>query len=134
MATRGVLSIEQVGERLDLTIRQGSTLGPIRHALADQDDAPIDLTGCIVRGQVRKTALATEVIADFVVAMAPDPTEGWYMFGLPADVTEGIVAGLSANAPESTYAWDSELVLADGVTVIPLYYGAFRLPAEVTRD
>lgn len=133
MATRGVMSIEQVGERLDLTVRQGSTLGPIRHQLADQADNPIDLTGCIVRGQVRKTALATEVTANLVITYAPDRTDGWYTFGLPASVTENIIAGASANAPESTYVWDSELVLADGVTVIPLYHGVFRLPAEATR-
>lgn len=133
MATRGVMTIEQVGERLDLTVRQGSTLGPFLHELTYNDGTPFDLTGCIVRGQVRKTALSTEVIANFVITMAPDLTEGWYTFEIPATVTETIVAGASANAPESSYVWDSEMQLPGG-RVVPLYYGAFRLPAEVTRD
>lgn len=132
MATRNTLTVSQLGERFDLQIRQGSTLGPIRHELTDQNDVPMDLTGVVLRGQVRKQVLSSEKVADLVFTLAPDPTEGWYEFGLPADVTEAILAGANLNAPDSQYVWDSEMELPGG-TVIPLFYGAFQLPGEVTR-
>lgn len=131
MAT--ALSVTQVGEKLDLTIRQGSTLGPIRHTLKDAAGAPIDLTGYTVRASVRKTPKATEVAAVFVITMAPTLADGWYEFSIPDEVTGGLTVGELLSSPESAYAWDSELETPDG-RVIPLFFGVFRVQPEVTRE
>jgi len=125
------VKIANLGERLDLEVRQGSTLGPIRHELTNPDEAPVDLTGCVVRGQVRRKALATSVVAQFDVSI-PDPLAGAYEFGLTDEVTATIPCGDTIADAASLYEWDMELEDALG-RVQCTFYGAFRVKAEVTR-
>ena len=136
----------QLGTRLDLQVRQGSTLGPYRHQLTQAGGVPFDLTGCTVRAKVRPAATAIPVtcingdtgvvepveLIEMRVVIAADPTLGFYDFGLAAEITGAMVAGENMNSPESLYLWDSELVLADG-RVVPLYYGRLMLQPEVTK-
>lgn len=51
--TRDGLSITQLGERLDLTVRRGVTVGPYHHTMRKSDGTLYDLTGHTVTGQVR---------------------------------------------------------------------------------
>lgn len=134
----------QLGERLDLMVRQGSTLGPYRHMLT-QGGAPLDLTGCTVRAKIRPTVPGPAVdacgrpikpepeIVEMRVVIAADPTMGFYDFGLAAEETAKLGAGETPNSPESIHQWDSELVLADG-RVVPLYYGRIHVAWEVGAD
>lgn len=66
------------GERLDLELRQGASLLPVRHNLVDPDTGdPVDLTGFQARGQIRRKALDTgSPIAAFNTLIAPTPTDG----------------------------------------------------------
>lgn len=126
-------TLSNIGTRLDLQVRQGSTLGPYRHILKRGSTGELlDLTGCQVRAQVRRTPASPEVAATFEIRVAADPTVGYYDFWLPADVTEAMEVGEQMGSPESVYVWDSELELPDG-RVVPLYYGALRLQPEVTK-
>lgn len=43
------------GERLDLIARQGATLGPFVVTLTNPDNSPVNITGCTIRGLVRKS-------------------------------------------------------------------------------
>jgi hypothetical protein len=109
------------GERLNLLIRQGATLGPFRASMVNPDSSPVDLTGAQIKGVMRKTAGAAAVIANLVVVISNAPG-GLYEFSLPASVTAGIAAGLSETDADSRYVWSLDLVDAQG-QVLPLYYG-----------
>lgn len=121
-----------IGEKLDLVIRQGATLGPFPATMTYADGVtPYDLTGATIRGQIRKRALDTEVVENIQVDINA-PSEGQYKFGLDAATTGGMTAGESMGDAASKYVWDLELELADG-TIIPLYYGNVAVFRETTR-
>lgn len=126
-----VPTISQRGERLDLEVRQGSTLGPIRHTIYQPDGVtPMDLTGCTVLATVRKTAREPGVPqATFTIVMASNRLLGYYDMSIPDEIT----ATMDVTADEVTFYWDSELIDALG-RVIPMFYGNFRVFAEATRE
>lgn len=125
------LTISQIGERLDLNVRQGVTLGPIRHALENPDLSPLDFTGATVRGTIRKTATEYgEPLADLVVVFPVDRTLGYYDFGIPAEITETLP--VEPGELSATYYWDSEMVDSLG-RVLPFFYGTFVVQAAAAR-
>ena len=130
--------LTNIGERLDLELRQGTTFGPIRHTLANPPadantpSVPVDLTGCVVRGSVRRKALDPTIVALFDIAYATDPTQGWYTFGLSDEITAAIPCGDKIGDPASLYEWDIEIEDSLG-QVFCLFYGAVRIKPEVTR-
>ncbi len=126
MATLGY-----IGDKVDLLVRQGATFGPMRVELTNPDATPVNLTGCTVRGQLRKKALSADVVAQFEVAVI-DPQGGVFTFGFTDEVTAGIPAGESVKALESAYVWDMEVLDSTG-RVNPLYYGDVKVFREVTR-
>lgn len=92
--------------------------------------APVDLTGCQARAQVRETHPATTVLASMT-------TENG---GITLGGTAGTVAlYLSDEATTLLPAlpkparWDLEIVWPDG-DVTRLFEGAARISPEVTRD
>ena len=120
-----------IGEKLDLLVKQGSTLGPFRVTLLNADQTPVNLTGCTVRGHVRKKALSADIAALFAVSIT-EATAGKFEFGLPDEITAAIPAGETLKDPLSLYVWDMELEDALG-RVMPLYYGDCKVFREVTR-
>lgn len=126
--------ISTLGERLDLELRQGASLLPVRHNLVDPDTGnPVNLTGFQARGQIRRKALDTGTpVATFQTQIAPTATDGWYEFWLTDEVTAGITCGPTINDPASLYEWDMELQDAAG-NVINTFWGVVRVKAEVTR-
>ena len=124
--------IGSIGERLDIILRQGSTLGPFIVTLTDSNGAPIDLTGATIAGQVRKNATDTgNPIATFDIVYI-NRVAGQFSFGIAKAVTALIPAGEYQESEESQYKWDMELI--DTLTrCIPLYYGNFENFREVTR-
>lgn len=127
MATLGY-----IGERLDLLVRQGATLGPFDAAMQNPDGSAVNLIGATIRGQVRKKALDPTVVTDIDVTIT-DAALGKYSFGLSVAKTTVIAAGETIKESASLYVWDLELVDATG-RVIPLYYGNVTVFREVTRD
>ena len=120
------------GERLDLLVRQGATLGPFEVTLTNPNDTPVNLTGCTIRGEVRKNALdGGAPVATFNVVIV-DAVAGKFSFEIPYAVTATIRAGEFQKSEESMYQWDMELLdTLDRIT--PLYYGDFENFREVTR-
>lgn len=129
--TTAALSIGFYGEELDLLVRQGAEFGPVTATMRNPDASPVDLTGCAIRGQVRKRALDASTVASLTVTIT-NAANGVYEFGMSNAVTAGIPAGEAANLPTSQYVWDLELQDVLG-RVIPLYYGAVIVLREVTR-
>lgn len=125
-------TIRNTGERLDFEQRQGSTWGPFTRTLTNPDGTPVDLTGVTLRGQIRKTALATTLQVAITFELAPDPTEGWYRFWVPAADTEAFDVAEEIGDDDSRYRYDIEYVDASG-RVIPDLWGYIRFQAEVTR-
>lgn len=126
MATLGY-----IGERLDLLVRQGATLGTFDATMQNPDGSAVNLIGATIRGQVRKKALDPTVVTDIDVTIT-DAALGKYSFGLSVAKTTIIAAGETLKEPASLYVWDLELVDATG-RVIPLYYGNVTVFREVTR-
>jgi hypothetical protein len=125
------LLIGNIGERMDLLIRQGATFGPFTATMKNPDESPVNLTGCLIRGQIRRKP-ADSVIAATVEVTSPYDATGAYVFGLPSAVTAAIQCGADTSAPTSLYHWDLEMVDSQGL-VHPLYWGEVRVHREVTR-
>jgi hypothetical protein len=128
----GLGKISTLGERLDLELHQGASLLPVRHTLNNPDNTPVDLTGYLVRGQIRKTALATTVVADFACTFASPRTLGWYEFSLTDEQTAAITCGPKITDPDSLYEYDIELEDAAGNVRCTLW-GLVRVKAGATR-
>lgn len=124
--------IGDIGERRDLLIRQGADFGPITETLVNPDGSPVDLTGCICRGQIRRTVDDPEIAAEFVFQIATDPTTGVVSWGLPNTVTVALAAGATVKDPASQYVYDQEIEDANG-RIIPWRYGSALVHREVTR-
>lgn len=126
------------GRRWDHEMRQGGTWGPFKHTLRNPDvspgvpGAPIDLTGCTLRGQVRRKALDATVVATMNITYASPRTLGWYTFSLTDEQTAAITCGDKLTDAASLYEYDVELEDASG-QVFCLLYGDIRVKAEVTR-
>jgi len=125
--------IGSIGERLDIILRQGSTLGPFIVRLTDSFGAPIDLTGATIQGQVRKNALDSGLpVAVFEINYI-NREDGQFSFGMARNTTVSIPSGEYQKDEASQYKWDMELIDASS-RCIPLYYGNFENFREVTRD
>jgi hypothetical protein len=124
--------VSTLGERLDLELHQGASLLPVRHTLLKEDQTPVDLTGYQVRGQIRRTALDAEVVAEFQCELAADPTQGFYQFSLTDEQTAAIPCGPKISDAASLYEWDIELEDPAG-NVRCTFSGFVRVKAGVTR-
>lgn len=118
------------GECLDLLIRQGATFGTYHATMRNPDGTPVDLTGCLIRGMMRKTPSSASVLLNITVTSAYDAT-GAYSFGLTDEQTATLTAGTDINRPESLYVWDLEMLDSTG-QIIPLYWGDVRVHRRVT--
>ena len=142
-----VPQVGYIGEQLDLLVRQGATFGPLRFQMKSPDGSvlpeaadppipeaswqPVNLTGCTIRGQIRKKPSDVDPVATFTVDITA-PLEGRYQIGLSAAQTAAIDTGATLAAPGSAFVWDLELEDSLG-RVIPLYFGDVRVFREVTR-
>lgn len=115
--------ISNLGEKLNLDIRQGTTMGPYIVTLTDTDGIAINLTGCLIRGKLRKTYADVASTADLVVSIT-GPTLGVFEFSLTDETTAAIAAG--------PYFWDAEVEYTDG-TVYPLFRGVIQVYPEATK-
>ncbi len=95
---------------------------------------PLDLTDCIIRGQIRSTANSSVVIATFNVFINPDPTLGTAILNLTKVQTSAIPCDISVDALRSLteYCYDIELEFSDG-SVERIMQGVIGVSPEVTR-
>lgn len=125
--------IGYIGERLDLLIRQGADFGPMSATMVNPDQTLVDLTGCTIRGQIRKSGLDATIVESFNTTILNQVTyRGQYKFWLTNAETAAIVAGETLADKASKYVWDLELLDSTGI-VTALYYGDVLVQREVTR-
>lgn len=122
------------GAKLNLLVRQGATTGPFTMLVRDSEGGPpINLTGCEIRSEIRKTPDDGVVAATAVVDVI-DTVQGavkWYFS--PDDTREMEASPIDETEPESRYVWDMELEFPDG-RIIPLLYGNVGVFREVTKE
>ena len=112
------------GGRIDLLVKQASTLRPKYCRMKRGDGSPIDITGCLFLSELRKTADAPAMAArvKFVITDAPN---GRFYYYVDDASTTGILADPEdERQPESIYVWDSKIKFpgVDG-EAWPLFYG-----------
>jgi hypothetical protein len=129
MAT--VPQLGYIGEKLNLLVRQGATLGPHSVTVRNPDLTPVNLTGSTVRGQIRRKALDVAIIETLNVVVT-DAVNGVFEFGLTATETAALVAGEGIGDANSKYVWDMEWEDSTG-RILPLFYGDCTVFREVTR-
>lgn len=125
------LTLGTLGEEMNLRIRQGATFGPHLFRMTNPDGSPVNLTGCTIRGQIRKTALAPSAALSFTATIT-DAAQGRYQLLFTAAQTAAIKAGEKETDSDSKYVWDLEFVDSTGA-ILPLYYGVVTVFREVTR-
>lgn len=118
------------GDKLDLLVRQGATLGPMSVTMRAPSDAPIDLTGCQIRAKIRKSYATAQAID--LHTLITDPAAGAFQFWLTDDQTAAMTCGATPSDPASLYVWDLEIEYGDG-TVRPVFYGAVKVAPEATK-
>jgi hypothetical protein len=112
------------GTPLDLDVRAGATLGPLRVTLTGPKSGttpgqPVNLTGMTLVGTVHNRSGKA---ADLTVVVT-DATLGKFEFWLEADVT----ASLALPQPTpAVYRWDLDMIDSLG-RVIPLYVGKLQI-------
>lgn len=117
------------GDKLDLLIRQGATLGPFPVTLVTAEQAPVDLIGAFVRGTVAKDY---DAIANFpLTILVTDAAAGQFQMSMPASMTSTIPYLGDLFEPENQYVWDLEIEFTDG-SVMPVFWGTVQLAPEAT--
>ncbi|NBQ13106.1 MAG: hypothetical protein EBU31_00485 [Proteobacteria bacterium] len=124
-------TIGDIGQNLDLDIRQGATFGPHTVTLRNPGGLPVNITDWMFRGQVRKTAADATIAASFTFSIV-SAMDGQFTFSIPATATAAITAGDNKLSAASQYVYDIEAQDAAG-NVRPIVYGAAFVFREVTR-
>jgi BppU N-terminal domain len=112
--------IGERGSEQNFILRQGATFGYFCVELTNDDDTPVDLTGCSIHAKIRKTAFSGKVYT--LNTNITDATNGKFNFGLDATDNQGIQAGASENDPASAYVLNVDITFSNG-EVFPLFYG-----------
>jgi len=105
--------------KANIVIDQGTTFAS-DISILDENEDPIDLTGYLARGQIRKTYTSTTAV-NFTTALA----EGVLVLSLTANQTANIVSG--------RYVYDVELVDTTN-TVVRILEGIVTITPEVTKS
>lgn len=121
--------ISNVPATLDLEIYQGTSVSiPFQ---ARDASGPINLTGYLIRAQIRKTRLSEEVVQTFSTTIT-NVAQGLFSIFLNAAQTAAITCGEKPTSSLSRYVWDLEMESPEGF-VTQLRQGAVSVVAQVTR-
>lgn len=120
-----------IGENFDLQIAQGCTFGPYQIQLLNPDGSPVNLTGAVVGGQIRKLPTDVTPIAEFEISYGV-LADGFFSFGLADEITATIPAGETLDSDESIYLWALNLKDSLG-RILPLFYGNAYIFRQVSH-
>lgn len=118
------------GDKLDLLIRQGATLGPYKVRIADAVGVPQNLIGTIPRASIRKSYDDATVYP--VTAVLTVPEDGQFSMTMTPAETAAIPYLGDLYEEKNEYVWDLELEYPDG-KVVPIFWGIVRIAPEATR-
>lgn len=116
-----------IGGRLDLLVRQNTTLGPFTATVRDGAGALVNLTGCTFAGKILDKASGATI--NFVFS-TPNLAIGQVTFSAAPATTAGLSA-VSRKTPSALYEYIIDVTFPD-TRVETLLYGdiltAARLP------
>jgi hypothetical protein len=121
--------LSNVGTQTDLLIRQGADFLTTL-TFTNPDTTPVNLTGCTLAAQLRRTPRAASVMATFALSIT-NPTGGIATMGLSAATTAALTCGDNATDSLSSYWWDLKLVDSTGKISSPLN-GNVQVFREIT--
>lgn len=124
------------GSNVELVGKQGTTWGPLVISLKS-NSLPIDLTGYLARGQIRKTMSSENTIDGFVIDITNE-AGGELSLSMTAEDSALIECGPTWNHANSIYVWDVEIykvLTEDPLTeeVSRFFGGKLYIDPEVTR-
>lgn len=102
--------IKKDTNKMDIIAIQGKTW-ELYFKMSNKDGSPVDLTGAIIRGQIRKRWSDPDKVADWVCNIT-NATQGEWTASLSASVTAGITCGDKIRDQESQYVYDIDTVLS----------------------
>jgi hypothetical protein len=117
-------SIGTHGQRLDLRIKQGTTFRA-QFTVQQSDGSAADLTGALVRAQIRASIDAPTPAAEFTTTITPPNV-------ILLSLTEAQTGQIPVSGAQQTYVWDMEIVWPDGTVDSPVFGDAI-IRAEITR-
>ena len=118
----------------DIKVQQGATFS-LKIRIKDSNESPVDLTGLVFRGQIRKTVSDTEIQASFSFEILDQVTNtGEVIATISAGDTMDIYVIPSARAERkiTKMAYDIESQDLDGV-VVRWLQGVAIISPEATR-
>ena len=120
--------------KVDLVCKQGKTLTWIWQLFTDNPPTtPMNLTGYLARGQVRKK-FADPTAAAAWACTIPNPTDGKVQVTMDASISATIPAGVSSTDPKSQYVYDVELYTVTTPEVVAASIGGkFSNDPEATK-
>lgn len=113
--------------KLKLVIEQGATFRKLLTWKAGTPLAPVDLTGCTARMQIRATITAAEVLHELTTENG-----GLTLGGTAGTITMYISPIQTALMAWTAGVWDIEIITSAG-DVNRLLYGPVTVSPEVTR-
>lgn len=122
--------VDNSGMQVPIIMRQGANFGPLELQLKKADGTAFDLSGAVVRGQIRKQALDAQPIKEFQCEVTDQPGGVCTIYMHSSD-TVGIPAGESPNDDASRYTYDVEADINGSVTAV--IRGSVMVVREVTR-
>ncbi len=111
----------------NIDIRQGDTF-KLDMVLKNSDGTPVNLTGAVVRMQIRKSAFGDDILAD----LDSQAKGGITIVGATGSISVVIAASATATYQASAAVYDLELVNPD-LTVRTLIAGSVTIAKQVTR-
>lgn len=112
-----------MGIKANITIDQGTSfIG--RVDVTDENLDPIDLTGCVANGQIRKWYSSLNAAAVFTTNTTADPINGYIGLSLTPDQTAGLEAG--------RYVYDVKVTNPTNNIIIRVIEGIATVTPRVT--
>lgn len=113
--------IGDVGDRLDLNVRRGSSFGPIEVELQNSDGTEVDITGCTFQSFIGRRELNSPKLMEMTVnIISLKPAK--FTMELSDELTSTLACGNYHKDPNSLYKWGFEMIDSLGRT-LPLFYG-----------
>lgn len=121
--------LSNIGAQLNLAIAQNADFGPVTLTFTNADGTPVDLTGCNLAADLKKTPTGP-VVEPFTCTIT-SPTTGVATLYMSAATTASLPCGASLTDPASAYVWDLKLTTGAAVISRPLW-GNVTVWREVT--
>lgn len=134
-----VVTLSNLGEELELRIKQGATWDGGEFELLYEDElgnagAPVDLTGAVVSMQFRKKGLDTGTPpAEATCTVSAPATAGKFRPTMTATQTAAVPAGELVTSKESAYTFDVFVTWTGSGVKWELYHGNAFFFRRVTK-